>query len=152
VDRHGRRPRQLDDEHARQVRTAFEAWQRTGIPVRFAFVADSARADIHVGWWTASPSPIERHDGGDAADGKNAWWIVERTPPFALTTATAPARHGAGAGRFGCRDRPHLIVLGSHHGLDEHHGAQGPRCGSSRTPSEQTARLLYSGAAVRAHK
>jgi hypothetical protein len=32
------------------VRDAFHTWAAAGIPVRFAFVSDSARASIHVVW------------------------------------------------------------------------------------------------------
>jgi hypothetical protein len=32
------------------VRDAFHAWSAAGAPVRFAFVADSAHADVHVVW------------------------------------------------------------------------------------------------------
>lgn len=37
------------------VRDAFHAWTAAGAPVRFVFVADSARADVHVVWRTALP-------------------------------------------------------------------------------------------------
>jgi len=42
-----RRPR-VDNRYV--VRDAFHAWTAAGAPVRFVFVADSARADVHVVW------------------------------------------------------------------------------------------------------
>ena len=56
------------------VRTAFEEWMTTGIPLLFSFVYDSSNADVHVTW-------IDRFD--EQISGKTLWahdddwWIVE---------------------------------------------------------------------------
>ena len=56
------------------VRTAFEEWMTTGIPLSFSFVHDSSKADVHVTW-------IDRFD--EQISGKTLWahdddwWIVE---------------------------------------------------------------------------
>jgi hypothetical protein len=56
------------------VRTAFEEWMTTGIPLSFSFVYDSSNADVHVTW-------IDRFD--EQISGKTLWahdddwWIVE---------------------------------------------------------------------------
>ena len=41
-----------------QVRTAFRAWDALRLPVRFAFVQDSARAEVHVKWIDHFDEPI----------------------------------------------------------------------------------------------
>lgn len=38
-----------------QVRRAFGAWESVGVPVRFEFVEDSARAEVHVRWTDQLP-------------------------------------------------------------------------------------------------
>jgi hypothetical protein len=64
----------FSEEFPEIVRTAFEEWMNTGIPVAFNFITDSARADIHVTW-------IDRFD--EQISGKTLWahdddwWIVE---------------------------------------------------------------------------
>ena len=56
------------------MRAAFDEWSSTGIPLSFAFVNDSAKADVHVTW-------IDRFD--EQISGKTLWahdddwWIVE---------------------------------------------------------------------------
>jgi hypothetical protein len=56
------------------VRTAFDEWMTTGIPLSFSFVRDSTKADVHVTW-------IDRFD--EQISGKTLWahdddwWIVE---------------------------------------------------------------------------
>jgi hypothetical protein len=60
-------------EFGAQVNTAFESWMAVGLPVRFEFVRDSARADVHVTWVDRFKEPIS---------GKTLWgrddrfWIV----------------------------------------------------------------------------
>lgn len=57
-----------------EVRDAFRQWMDTGIPVRFTFVSDSGRADVHVRF-------VDRF--GDPISGKTRWardeewWIVD---------------------------------------------------------------------------
>ena len=63
------------------VRGAFEEWSGTGIPLSFTFVADSAKADVHVTW-------IDRFD--EQISGKTLWahdddwWIVEANIVLAI--------------------------------------------------------------------
>ena len=63
-----------DPEFISEVRNAFRQWMDTGIPVRFSFVSDSARADVHVRF-------VDRF--GDPISGKTRWardeewWIVD---------------------------------------------------------------------------
>ena len=46
-----------DRERVKRVRRAFDRWQQVGIPVRFAFVRDSAKAEVHVRWVDTLPGP-----------------------------------------------------------------------------------------------
>ena len=63
------------------VRTAFNEWMTTGIPLSFAFVHDSSKADVHVTW-------IDRFD--EQISGKTLWahdddwWIVEANIVLAI--------------------------------------------------------------------
>lgn len=44
--------------YVEQVREAFEEWDRLQLPVHFAFVNDSAAAEVHVGWVDRFSEPI----------------------------------------------------------------------------------------------
>jgi len=61
-------------EFVGEVRDAFNAWSATGIPVRFAFVADSNRADIHVTFIDQFAEPISGKTRWARDDN---WWIVD---------------------------------------------------------------------------
>jgi hypothetical protein len=61
-------------EFVKHVREAFTAWEGVGIPVRFTFVVDSARADVHVAWIDHFDEPIS----GKTLWARDArWWIVD---------------------------------------------------------------------------
>ncbi|GAC1517300.1 MAG: hypothetical protein NVS1B4_16990 [Gemmatimonadaceae bacterium] len=59
---------------ADRVRTAFAEWSVCGIPVRFAFTSDSARADVHVTWLDHFDEPIS---GKTKWARDENWWIVD---------------------------------------------------------------------------
>ena len=59
-------------EYATRVREAFREWDALDLPVRFAFVNDSARAEVHVNWIDHFEQPIS---------GRTRWardddWII----------------------------------------------------------------------------
>ena len=56
------------------VREAFTSWEGSGIPVHFAFVLDSASADVHVSWIDRFREPIS---GKTLWARDDRWWIVE---------------------------------------------------------------------------
>ena len=56
------------------VEDAFREWGGTGIPVRFRFVSDSARADVHVQWVDHFEEPIS---GKTKWARDEHWWIVD---------------------------------------------------------------------------
>ena len=57
-----------------QVRGAFQAWSATGIPVRFSFVSDSSKADVHVSFIDHFSTPISGKTRWARDDN---WWIVD---------------------------------------------------------------------------
>jgi len=57
-----------------QVRDAFAEWEASGIPLRFTFVNDSARADVHVTWIDEFREPIS---GKTLWARDDDWWIVD---------------------------------------------------------------------------
>ncbi|GAC1650056.1 MAG: hypothetical protein NVS4B3_08270 [Gemmatimonadaceae bacterium] len=59
---------------ADRVRAAFLTWEACAIPVRFAFVGDSARADVHVTWLDHFTEPIS---GKTKWARDENWWIVD---------------------------------------------------------------------------
>jgi hypothetical protein len=64
-----------------QVRSAFTDWQATGIPVRFRFIGDSGKADIHVTWLNEFSEPIS---GKTLWARDDDWWIVDADITIAL--------------------------------------------------------------------
>jgi len=61
-------------EHTTQARKAFEEWNAVGLPVRFAFVEDSAAAEVHVVWTEQFKEPIS----GRTRWARNSdWWITD---------------------------------------------------------------------------
>jgi len=70
-----------DDRFAARARDAFGDWERTGIPVRFAFVDDSAAADLHVTWIDHFDEPIS---GKTLWTRDERWWITGASITLAL--------------------------------------------------------------------
>ena len=64
------------------VRDAFDTWVQTGIPVRFTFVIDSARADIHVRFTRAFAEGIS---GRTTWSRNAAYWMVASDIQLALS-------------------------------------------------------------------
>lgn len=70
-----------NDGFPARVRDAFEEWSTLGIPVRFAFVTDSAEADVHVNWIDHFDTPIS---GKTLWARDRNWWIVSANITLAL--------------------------------------------------------------------
>ena len=70
-----------DDRFADRTHDAFVEWQRTGIPVRFAFTDDSAAADVHVVWTDHFDEPIS---GKTLWTRDERWWITGASITLAL--------------------------------------------------------------------
>jgi predicted Zn-dependent protease len=57
-----------------QVRGAFLEWSSIGIPIRFNFVSDSTKADVHVSFIDQFATPIS---GKTRWARDDSWWIVD---------------------------------------------------------------------------
>jgi len=64
-----------------RAREAFERWTRTGVPVAFTFVVDSARSDIPLVWVDKFDMPIS---GRARWTRDQHWWIVGSSIEVAL--------------------------------------------------------------------
>lgn len=122
------------------VRAAFAAWQSTGIPVRFAFVADSADADVQVGWVDRFAEPIS---GKTIWSRNDDWWIIDGRILIALHHSSGTPLDAAAVHAIALHEVGHL--LGLDHTRDEA-TIMTPRV-RVRTLTDadrRTVRLLYS--------
>jgi hypothetical protein len=62
------------DAYVDEIRAAFGEWDAVELPVRFAFVDDSAHADIHVTWIDQFTQPISGRTKWARDD---EWWITD---------------------------------------------------------------------------
>jgi hypothetical protein len=121
-----------------EVLGAFEAWSRTGIPVRFV-AADSASADIHVTWVDRFREPIS---GKTIWTRDDDWWIVDADITLALHHRDGAPLDAAQVRAIALHEIGHLI------GLDHTADATNIMAPKVRvrdlSPSDAaTARLLY---------
>lgn len=128
-----------DTAYAEEVRRAFAEWEGTGIPVRFAFVTDSAQADIHVGWVDRFSEPIS---GKTIWSRNDSWWIVDARILLAVRHSSGDPLDAAAVHAIALHEVGHL--LGLDHTSDEG-TIMTPRV-RVRTLSDadrRTVRLLY---------
>ncbi|MDP1889394.1 MAG: matrixin family metalloprotease [Gemmatimonadaceae bacterium] len=71
----------FDASYPVRAREAFERWTRTGVPVAFTFVVDSARSDIPLVWVDKFDMPIS---GRARWTRDQHWWIVGSSVEVAL--------------------------------------------------------------------
>jgi hypothetical protein len=121
------------------VRGAFQEWEATGIPVRFAFVTDSLRADIHVGWTDRFEEPIS---GLTRWTRDRAWWITSAAITLAVHHHQGMRLDASATRAMALHEVGHLL------GLD--HTADGGSVMARRVRVRQladtdraTVRLLY---------
>jgi hypothetical protein len=91
-----------------KVRDAFEQWERTGIPVRFAFVPDSARADVHVTWLDHFAEPIS---GKTLWARDDRWWIVDGDISIAVHHNGGQALDASAVRAIALHEVGHLLGL-----------------------------------------
>ena len=91
-----------------RTRDAFYTWAASGVPMRFLFVDDSAKAEVHVVW-------VDRFD--DSAAGKTYWardmnwWIVGADIEIALHRPTGEAYDSQMIRTIALHEVGHLIGL-----------------------------------------
>jgi hypothetical protein len=122
------------------VRDAFDTWARTGIPVRFTFVIDSASADVHVRFTERFASGIS---GKTIWSRDSAWWLVSSDIQLALAhpgggTVTPPQIRAIALHEVG-----HLLGL-DHATAAEHIMSARIRVRDLTDADRATVRLLYS--------
>jgi hypothetical protein len=70
-----------DDSYRDEVRAAVREWDALHLPVRFAFAADSATADVHVAFVERFEEPISGRTKWARDD---AWWITDADIALAI--------------------------------------------------------------------
>jgi hypothetical protein len=123
------------------ARAAFVRWERVGaIPVRFAFVSDSAAAEVRVRW-------IERFPMRRAGQADISWnqrgWIVRGTLTLATHTTAGLPLDADAVHTVAMHEIGHLLGLGH---SDDPHDVMYPstEVHDITARDRQTARLLYS--------
>lgn len=91
-----------------EVRDAFRAWSATGIPVRFAFVSDSSKADIHV---TFIDQFIEPISGKTRWARDDNWWIVDGDITLAVHHDAGEALDRSAVHAIALHEVGHLLGL-----------------------------------------
>lgn len=126
-------------EYATRVRDAFLAWDALHLPVRFAFTADSARADVHVSFIDHFDEPISGRTKWARDDN---WWIIDADIVLAVHHRTGIALDDDAMRAMALHEVGHLL------GLDHTEDATSimaprVRVRSLSAADRATVRLLY---------
>jgi hypothetical protein len=122
-----------------QVRAAFTQWTDAGVPLRFAFVQDSAGADIHVTWVDRFSEPIS---GKTLWARDDRWWIVSADITLAVHHQDGDALDVPQIRAIALHEIGHLIGL-DHTGDASNIMAAKVRVRELSPADQATARLLY---------
>jgi hypothetical protein len=122
-----------------QVRAAFTNWTDAGVPLRFAFVHDSAGADIHVTWVDRFAEPIS---GKTLWARDDHWWIVSADITLAVHHQDGDALDVPQIRAIALHEIGHLIGL-DHTGDASNIMAAKVRVRELSAADQATARLLY---------
>ena len=95
-------------EYVALARQAFTDWQETGIPIEFRFVADSAKAEVHLGWIDRFREPIS---GRTLWARDDDWWILDGRISIAMHHRTGEALDPAAIKAITLHEVGHLIGL-----------------------------------------
>jgi hypothetical protein len=127
-----------------RARAAFRAWEKTGIPIRFQFVSDSAGSDAQLTWIDRFAEPV----GGRAISGLTRWGvddrsrIVDASITIAIHRANGDALTAAAVEAMALHEVGHLLGLDH---CDDDGSVMAPTVQvRSLSPSDRaTVRLLY---------
>jgi hypothetical protein len=123
-----------------QVRAAFTQWTDAGVPLRFAFVQDSASADVHVTWVDRFGEPIS---GKTLWARDDRWWIVSADIALAVHHQDGDALDVPQIRAIALHEIGHLLGL-DHTGDPANIMAAKVRVRELSVADQATARLLYS--------
>ena len=90
------------------AKEAFQDWERTGIPLRFAFVDDSARAEVHLRWIDRFREPIS---GRTLWARDDDWWILDGSITIAMHHNRGDPLDSAAVKAITLHEVGHLIGL-----------------------------------------
>jgi hypothetical protein len=128
------------DRYVNEVAAAFNAWEDVGIPVRFTLAADSASADVYVGWTDRFREPIS---GKTVWSRDDRWWIVDADITLALHHRDGEALDAAQIRAIALHEIGHLLGL-DHTGDPANVMAPRVRVRDLSIADRNTVRLLYS--------
>jgi hypothetical protein len=95
-------------EYATRVRDAFLAWDALELPVRFAFTADSAHADVHVSFVDHFDEPISGRTKWARDDD---WWIIDADIVLAVHHRSGRALDDEAMKAMALHESGHLLGL-----------------------------------------
>lgn len=127
-------------EFESQVRTAFDEWVATDIPMRFRFVTDSGDAEVQVTWVDRFHEPIS---GKTRWARDSRWWIVDGNITIALRHSSGPMLSAAAIHAIALHEVGHLLGL-DHSQNPENIMTPRVRVKSLSEADRATMRLLYS--------
>jgi Matrixin len=90
------------------AREAFDDWKATGIPLDFHFVADSAKAEVHLTWLDRFREPIS---GRTLWARDDDWWILDGSIAIAMHHRSGEALDAAAVKAITLHEVGHLIGL-----------------------------------------
>ena len=127
-------------EYVRQVASAFAAWARAGVPMRFRLVDDSARADVRVAWTDRFAEPIS---GRTVWSRDDRWWMIDANVTLALHHRDGAALDDDQVRAIALHEIGHLLGL-DHTADPANVMAPRVRVRELSAADEATVRLLYS--------
>jgi hypothetical protein len=95
-------------EYVSRVRDAFLSWDALHLPVRFAFTADSASADVHVNFIDHFEEPISGRTKWARDD---EWWIIDADIVLAVHHRTGHALDDEAMKAMALHESGHLLGL-----------------------------------------
>jgi hypothetical protein len=126
-------------EYATSVRDAFLAWDELELPVRFAFTADSAAADVHVTFIDHFEEPISGRTKWARDDD---WWIIDADIVLAVHHRSGRTLDDEAMKAMALHEAGHLLGLDH---TEDQTSIMAPRVRvRSLSPADlATVRLLY---------
>lgn len=128
-----------NDAYLDGVRSAVREWDALELPVRFAFISDSARADVHVSFIDHFDEPISGRTKWARDD---SWWITDADIVLAVHHRTGSPLDDESMHAMGLHEFGHLLGLDH---TDDATSIMAPkvRVRTLSNADRATVRLLY---------